>query len=159
MLLLISLVKPVRRLTVLVLMESLIVFDCSAVIKKKVFRIGDFSELTRTQEAFIFLHRHTCTLYCTFRINPSYEQLVETFNSFVSNVFPSAMYVKTQGHLCPSGLFLTDPGSVNVTFSSEQTPAPPQVCTVPVLSVPLHSHRPATHIKSVGTPIMFGLYI
>lgn len=43
---------------------------------------------------------------------------------------------------------LTEPGTVGVTTSSKELPSSPQVCTVPVLSVPLHLRTPGKRDKN-----------
>lgn len=41
--------------------------------------------------------------------------------------------------LCSSDVFFTNPGSVGLTAGSEKSSTAPQVCTVSVIRIPLHS--------------------
>lgn len=53
-----------------------------------------------------------------------------------------------------SRVFFTSPVSGGLTVRSEETPTSPQVCAVPVITVPLHCQPKSTHrIGETPTPV------
>lgn len=54
---------------------------------------------------------------------------------------------------------LAEPGTVSITTSSKDLSSSPQVCTVPVLSIPLHRHTPGKHDNKIFAKKTFSVYL